>query len=485
VIVGAGAAGVFTAYEIQKSYPGQFDVRLFEAGPTIGGNVSSVDVEYGGQTYVIDAGAQFFYGKAQPNYLNLIGELGLDDQIPLFPAGITIWDAATDRRLLWVPSTVGGHSRYTVADWRRLVEFGEFLVAAALLNASSDPDWSLSVSDWLADVPLDDSFQQDVILNFLYQFVSLPYPRIGEASAVYATTYFVRSVFGTPSTGSAATADPASIPLFQTNQSMIGLLGILEQALAESGVVAQTSSPVTAVAPGEDGVTVTVDGTPITAQHVVLACDPAASGALLAAGGTAPSDLVVLLQELGEQYLDLSIVLQQNGACWMPSDESYWEGVTTLADTANQAVTFSAWFGPLRPPYDGDLLIPVFKSWGSPDLDMSSCADTFYSHVHDVPLPTTDFIALRDQLGAFQGRDGLLFAGGWTDWFDSQEAALLSAMNVVSLLKPAGAEGAARAPAAYDAAAVTGQVRSWLDLVRAHAPAEFQADLAGLSERLA
>ena len=66
VIVGAGAAGVFTAYQITKHWPGQFDVRLFEASPVVGGNVSSLNVEYGGQSYAIDAGAQFFYAKAQP-----------------------------------------------------------------------------------------------------------------------------------------------------------------------------------------------------------------------------------------------------------------------------------------------------------------------------------------------------------------------------------------------------------------------------------
>ena len=41
VIVGAGAAGIFTAYLINKHWPGQFDVQLFEASPAVGGNVSS------------------------------------------------------------------------------------------------------------------------------------------------------------------------------------------------------------------------------------------------------------------------------------------------------------------------------------------------------------------------------------------------------------------------------------------------------------
>ena len=45
VIVGAGAAGIFTAYQMATQHPGTFDVRIFEAAPAIGGNVSSVTVE--------------------------------------------------------------------------------------------------------------------------------------------------------------------------------------------------------------------------------------------------------------------------------------------------------------------------------------------------------------------------------------------------------------------------------------------------------
>src|SRR5215831_1697363 len=113
-IVGAGAAGIFTAYQLSQQFPGKYDIRLFEAAPKIGGNVSSVYVTYGGQTYAIDAGAQFFYPKAQPNYVNLIQTLGLSGETPMYPAGITIWNGATDQRLLWVPATLGGFSRYNL-----------------------------------------------------------------------------------------------------------------------------------------------------------------------------------------------------------------------------------------------------------------------------------------------------------------------------------------------------------------------------------
>jgi protoporphyrinogen oxidase len=486
VIIGAGAAGIFTAYQINKQWPGKFNIQIFEAAQEIGGNVSSLTVQYGGQTYIIDAGAQFFFAKAQPNYVNLIQELGLDQHVTLYPAGLTIWENSTQQRLLWIPALVSGFVHYTPDDWLRVIEFGGFLVAAALLNRVGQPNWTLSVDDWLADVPLSDDFKQNVIKNFMYQFVSLPYGNIGEASAVYATTYFVRNVIGGQQTGTPQTATPdLDIPTFQTNQSLIGLLGILEQALKASGVSAQTNSPVTSVAPGNDGVVVTVNGAQINAQHVVMACDPGASANLLVKGGTAQQSLVALLQGLAKQYLDLSIIMQKDGECWMPGDQGYWEAVSTVVDTPQQSLAFNAWFGPLRPPYDGTQLIPVFKSWGAPDLQSDDCGHAFFSHVHNVLLPTTTFMQFRSQLDAYQGQNGLFFAGGWTNWFDSQEAALMSAINVAQKLQPPGQEQQVSQPVvAYDTNLIPSQVKSWIEMVQQYAPEPYKSSLNDLVKPL-
>ncbi len=225
-----------------------------------------------------------------------------------------------------------------------------------------------------------------------------------------------------------------------------------------------------------------------------MACDPGASATLLATGGTANQSLITLLQGLGTQYLDLTVVMQQQpttgqpGPCWMPGQTNYWEAVNTLVDTRphHQSVAFSAWFGPLRPPYDGNQLIPVFKSWGAPNLDPASCPSNFFSHVHDVLLPTVPFVQNRDTLVSYQGQNGLFFAGGWTNWFDSQEAALMSAMNIGQWLQTGSAAPAAsRAVQAPDGGALSANVRSWLEMVVRYAPASLQAGLTDVINRLA
>ena len=167
----------------------------------------------------------------------------------------------------------------------------------------------------------------------------------------------------------------------------------------------------------------------IPADHVVLATDPQTAAAVLSAGAFPAPDLVASLAAC--EYSDLQISLQNGAPCWMPEDKTYWESVNTVVD--GDALQFSAWFGPLRKPHHGEP-IPVFKSWGSPNVQPAACDSTFFSHSHRVVQPTTTFMAHRRDVLTHQGRDGLWFAGGWTTWFDSQEAALDSATDVAARL---------------------------------------------------
>ena len=148
-------------------------------------------------------------------------------------------------------------------------------------------------------------------------------------------------------------------------------------------------------------------------------------------------------------------------------------------------MAFNAWFGPLRPTYGDDQPIPVFKSWGSPDLDSQSCGDAFFSHVHNVMLPTTRFMQLRSQLDRHQKRNGLAFAGGWTVWFDSQEAALMSAMRAVQMLPSSDkAQPVTGFADGHDPDAIAGQVKSWIEMVLPRAPESCAGRLSELVRQL-
>lgn len=428
-IIGAGAAGIFTAYELNKQYPGKYRIDIFERNEKIGGNVSSVSVDYGGEQYTLDAGAQFFGKNAQPNHYALIKELGLESQIRTYATGLTIWDGLSKEHLFWIPAKYEDFLKYSLQDWKRIVEFIAFLVAAERLNARKTPDWSLTVDDFLESLPdllVSDDFKQNVIKNFIYQFVTMPYDQIGKASALYATSYFIRNVIKSKLLS-------FNTSVFEVSQSLVGLSGILDAALKASGAAVHTKANIISVEPQGSHVQVRqADGRTERFDYVVLAGSPVSSGKLLRRAQVKPA-LKAILKNLAAEYTDLSIIMQKDNACWMPEDSKYWTSVNTVVNP-NKELSFSVWFGPLRPSYDQNKLVPAFKSWGTPDLPSGQCSGSFYSHKHQVFQPTVAFMQQREKLKQWQGEDGIFFAGGWTNWFDSQESALISAKRIVKAL---------------------------------------------------
>ncbi|MBL8484295.1 MAG: NAD(P)-binding protein, partial [Rhodocyclaceae bacterium] len=383
-IVGGGAAGIFTAWQINRLWPDRFELHLFERSAQPGGNAQSLQVEHDGRRYTLDAGAQFFDRGAQPLYTQALAQLGLGAGITSHATGITLWDSARHERLLWLPAQLDGFKRYTARDWQRLLKFAAFVVSAALLHAAPAPDWSLSVDDWFAGLPLPENFKRRTLKTFLYQFLSMPPAASGRASALYATDYFLRSIAG----GSGADGSEGAPALFRVLQLQDGLAAALERALALSGATLHAAATVAAVSPAPGGVRLVAGGAAFNADLLVFACSPGDCAAMLAAGGQGDAELVPLLRALARDYLPLSIVLGQDTPGWMPADERYWEAVNTLAGTHDAAIAFSVWFGPLRPPGRSGRPVRLFKSWGSPSLSGAPAAGVFFEHQHQVLLPT-------------------------------------------------------------------------------------------------
>jgi predicted NAD/FAD-binding protein len=481
VIIGAGAAGVFTAYRLRQMAGDAFEIVLLEESDRVGGNARSTTVQFGGEDYSIDCGAQFFYRNPQPGYVALLADLGLFDapsQIDARATGITIWDRQIGEPRLWIPSHLTGFLRYRARDWERLIGFATFLVYASLLERNRPDDWTLSLDDWADGLTLLDSeFKDEVLRSFLYQFVTLPSDRIGEASALYAITYFVRNAFGEPGGGAPdpGIADPPGPETFEVYQSRIGLDAIIERALQAAAVTPRLNEPVTAVTRTLDGtLEVTTVTETIPAGHVVFATDPQTAATVLTAGSFPAPQLIASLQQC--EYDDLVISMQSGGSCWMPDVAEFWESVNTIVD--GDALQFSAWFGPLRDPDSGGKKIPVFKSWASPDVDPARCEHTFLTLSHRILMPTTTFMTHRQAVQGFQGNHGLWFAGGWTNWFDSQESALDSATDVAS--RVSGVRPSRRAAAPVDSDRQRERINRWLTRIAAAAPAARRHKLRNL-----
>lgn len=487
MIVGAGAAGVFTAYRLKQMYGDRYEVVLVESSAKIGGNASSTTLRFGSRNYSIDCGAQFFHRGAQASYVGLLADLGLFDdppQIQAKPTGITIWDRKAKEHILWIPSHARGFLRYRQEDWKKLRAFATFMAYAFLLDRDRSDEWDLRVDTWCNSLKLVDAeFRDEIIPKFMYQFVTLPADRICEASALYAVTHFVRNVFGEVEVEEPDPdlMDPRGVETFEVYQSMIGLDGVMKRALEHAGVRPRLREPVKALRKQGDKVVVVTTKDTIVADQVVLATDPCTAAKILDAGTLTASRQIAALNQL--EYAPLPISMQNGGSAWMPKDKNYWEAINTIVD--GKQLFFTAWFGPLRRTYGGGKKIPVFKSWGSPSIDFTDSPDHFLAQEHHILMPTTAFMKHREEVQACQGQDSVWFVGGWTRWFDSQEAALDSATDVAERIPGTPRPGTGRdAMVPLDRDRSRKRIDRWLHRIARRAPADERRKLLTLMDEV-
>jgi len=76
-IIGTGISGLTCAYLLKKNH----DLVIYEANDYIGGHTHTVDVELQGKNYAVDTGFIVFNHWTYPNFLKLLAQLGLAQQL--------------------------------------------------------------------------------------------------------------------------------------------------------------------------------------------------------------------------------------------------------------------------------------------------------------------------------------------------------------------------------------------------------------------
>ncbi|KPN93319.1 NAD(P)/FAD-dependent oxidoreductase [Pseudomonas nunensis] len=72
-IIGSGISGLTSAYLLNRSH----EITLFEAGDWVGGHTHTLDVTVDGQHYSVDTGFIVFNDWTYPNFIRLLGQLGV------------------------------------------------------------------------------------------------------------------------------------------------------------------------------------------------------------------------------------------------------------------------------------------------------------------------------------------------------------------------------------------------------------------------
>jgi predicted NAD/FAD-binding protein len=279
-------------------------------------------------------------------------------------------------------------------------------------------DWDVTVGEWIASLPLVQSFKAEVLAPWMTATIGCSRGDAERTSARSILQTFALAFPENPAAGAT------------TYNSRIGLQGNLERMLdGTPSARVHRRSPVRALERGRGGWIVrTPSGRKGPYRFVVMNAPPRVSGELLrsVSGFRKATDL------LGRySYFDSRLLVHRDPAYVYP-DRAHWTAYN--AGVSGRQCEGSAWIGALHDPLPSGATVDVFKSWAQrrPADPNRIVFERRFQH----PLITPRMIAAARRLAPLQGLHGLYFSGAYTTGSDLQETAVYSAMKVAEELAP-------------------------------------------------
>ena len=421
-IVGAGMAGVTLAWLLD----GEFEVTLFEAQDSIGGNVKSVDLAVGGEPFIVDAGAQFFHPAPYPTYVKLLEFLGLyppaTAESHTFPASITV-AAPGETTPRFVSPIVPTRLWPALVSWNQpaLQAFATAFFVARARELAHAP-WGLTLGDWLPTLGLPQAQWEGAILPWAASLFTGDIEQARNYSARAAMIFAAKALPANP-------ADPLLYYVLERGmgEALTRMAAQFTTVQVLSGVPVtgiSRVSPVGFTVHGGNGLDVAVD-------HLVMAASGPPTLALLQGVSGTVGQRAALA---GIEFADATLMLHTDPV-YAPGSAFFWSFLNCAVEGG--FCEASMWLANvLTPPAQGS---PpnLWKSWVTHRTQLPAQVLHEASYRHLVPTPAS--LLAQTALRARQGVGGIWFAGGYTLPYDSQETALLSAVSVALGLNPGGA----------------------------------------------
>lgn len=415
-IVGGGMAGVSLAWMLD----GEYDVTLFEAGATIGGNVRGVDVDLDGHQFVVDIGAQFFHPGPYPVYTALLAWLGLHPPVSgsslsshSFPASITV--AAAGTALPRFVSPVFPDRTWPIFGTWNSAGITAFATcfAAARLREQFNAAWSLTLDEWLPTLGLTQAQWEGMLLPWAASLFSGSIEQARGLSARAAMVFAARALPANP-------LDPLLYYVLKPGMGEV-LARLVDQCTT---LQLRTNAAVQQVSRNPDGTyqIQCADSSVATVDQIVFASSgPATHHLISALPGTAWQ--AAALQ--GIEFHEASLALHTD-PIYAPSHPLFWSFLNCRVDGA--FCEASMWLAPVVATAPPATAAKLWKSWTTHRTQQP--AQVLHEATFQHMLPTPSTIAAQGALRLLQGHDGIWFAGGYTLPYDAQETALLSALSV-------------------------------------------------------
>jgi len=424
-IVGGGMAGVSLAWLLD----GEREVVLLEAGDAVGGNVQTIDVDVEGQTYPVDVGAQYFHPALYPTYVKVLTLLGLyppdgsGTRSHSFPASITM-SVPFQPPPKFVSPIFPDRVWPILAQWNQAgIQAFAVAFAAAKAREQANESWLLTLGAWLPTLGLTQAQWEGMVLPWV---ASLYSGNVEETRNLSARAAMIFAATALP--------DRATDPI---------LYYVLDHGMAEplrrmidqfTTVTVHTGARVTSIVREAAGFRVFRDGGPsLFVDDLVFASSgPATLQLLQGLPGTASQQAALQAIEFRDAVLAIhrDPILVTNPGVW-----SFFN-----CELENGSCEASMWLAKVIPGAPS-----LWKSWVThrERQPVDVVHQSSFKHL----LPTPASLVAQAVVRSLQGQGGVWFAGGYTFPFDSQETALVSALQVAVGLQATSARGRALAAA--------------------------------------
>ena len=158
-IIGTGISGMTSAFLLSEDH----EVVVYEANDYIGGHTNTVDVSLNGQQYAVDTGFIVFNEKTYPNFVKLMGRLGIGWQNSLMSFSVQCEKTGLE----FSPSTLNSlfiqrRNLLRPSFYRMLWDAMRFKRDSESLLESDD--YRLTLSAFLTDKGYSQSFVQHFII---------------------------------------------------------------------------------------------------------------------------------------------------------------------------------------------------------------------------------------------------------------------------------------------------------------------------------
>lgn len=103
-VIGAGIAGLSTAWLLSRHAQGAHQVTLFEKNDYLGGHTNTIDVTFEDTTYPVDTGFLVFNDWTYPNLIPMLAHLNVETAASDMSFGIKLTDTTGKSQLEWCGS---------------------------------------------------------------------------------------------------------------------------------------------------------------------------------------------------------------------------------------------------------------------------------------------------------------------------------------------------------------------------------------------